>query len=188
MCWNCHHFGFISRSCAEEWYTASSFRNTHSSTFWTHDQTQTCTFIAAQIKAPVSVLTWKGEKMCWRNKRAFCHSFIFCFANRSCHSDITFYFSLHVCLFFVLISHQRHHLPSSTLVPHNLLHLSIFACLSYRLCLLIILSPSPSCMTLKFWPVHQFALTVNCVENNSGCQAVHPGWGFRQIGHDGSGP
>lgn len=42
-------------------------------------------------------------------------------------------------------------------------------------------------MMLKFSPLHQFALTVNCVKNNSDCCAARPGLGFRQIGHDGKG-
>lgn len=52
---------------------------------------------------------------------------------------------------------------------------------------LISLSPSPSPTMLKFSPLHQFALTVNCVENNSRCRAARPGPGFRRIGHDGKG-
>lgn len=76
---------------------------------------------------------------------------------------------------------------SSSPLPNHPLSLSFFAYLSHCACLLIILSPSPSPMMLKFSLLHQFALTVNCVENNSHCWAACPGLGFRQIGHDGKG-
>lgn len=56
---------------------------------------------------------------------------------------------------------------------------SISACLSRRVLLLIIPSPSPSSVTPEFIPLHQFAPTVNCVENNSACRVFRPGWDYR---------
>lgn len=50
----------------------------------------------------------------------------------------------------------------------------------HRVCLVIIPSPSsPSSMKIESRPAHQFALTVNCVENSSGCRAPRPGQGFQ---------
>lgn len=104
----------------------------------------------------------------------------------SCHSDITSHFSGHVC--FPSLSTTSGTSPSPALrsARHPLLP-SISACLSCHVFLLIIPSPSPSSVTPEFIPLHQFALTVNCVENNSGCRVFRPGWDFRQIGRDGNG-
>lgn len=88
------------------------------------------------------------------------------------------------CLFSVLICRRRrgplpslHPSPSPSLrpSPSPSLHPSISACLSLRVLLLIIPSPSPSSVTPEFIPLHQFAPTVNCVENNPAHRAP-PSW------------
>lgn len=99
-----------------------------------------------------------------------------------CRSNHAFHLSPHACLFSVLTHLQRPRPFSSSVVTPSS---SPCARPPLRVCRLIILSPSPSSTMLKFRPLHQFALTVNCVENNSGCWAACPGQGCRQIGRDG---
>lgn len=103
-----------------------------------------------------------------------------------CHSVITPHFSGHVCFSSLSATGGTSPSPALRFARHPLLP-SISSCLSRPVFLLIIPSPSPSSVTPEFIPLHQFATTVNCVENNSGCQAFRPGWDFRQIGRDGNG-
>lgn len=84
-------------------------------------------------------------------------------------SDITCYFSGRVCFPSLSTSSGTSPSPALRSARHPLLP-SISACLSRRLFLLIIPSPSPSSVTPEFIPLHQFAPTVNCVENNSACR------------------
>lgn len=101
-------------------------------------------------------------------------------------SDIPSHFSGRVCFPSLSTSSGTSPSPALRSARHPLLP-SISACLSRRLFLLIIPSPSPSSVTPEFIPLHQFAPTVNCVENNSACRVFRPGWDFRQIERDGNG-
>lgn len=103
-----------------------------------------------------------------------------------CHSDITSHFSRHVCFPSLSTTSGTTPSPAQRSARHPLLP-SISACLSRCIFLLIIRSPCPSFVMPEFIPLHQFAPTVNCVENNSGCRGFHPGWEFRQIWRDGNG-
>lgn len=104
----------------------------------------------------------------------------------SCHSDRTSHFSGHVCFPSLSTSGGTSPSPALRSTRRPLLP-SISACLPHHVFLLIIPSPSPSSVTPEFRPLHQFAPTVNCVENNSGCRTFRPGWDFSQIGRDGNG-
>lgn len=94
------------------------------------------------------------------------------------------FFSLCLFVFCPYLTPVVFPVSSFQLTPSS--SLSIFLSrLSHCVRLPIILSLSPSPMMLKFSPLHQFALTVNCAENNSHCGVAFPVLGIRQIGHDG---
>ena len=180
------YFCFRVRSHAEELHTAASFHPVHSSDV-KYMSTQTHTHPCSTYQ------TYASCKLATERKRVqlsavilgirwFCLlllliTFLSLLLRGLSHRSLRF--SLHVCLFSVLlIPPQSRHSLSTALHHPIILPVDLSSPRrSHCACLLIILSLPPSAMMLKFSPLHQFALTVNCVENNSRRWAARPGPG-----------
>lgn len=209
MCCGSHQLGVflllrLRAHTLRERHTASSFHTNHSSSskhMWEHTHTralQTCTSICC-IEAWTNV-SCKAER---ENASSVIPGL-----NKACSLLLFPSFCLPASVNVSFLIHHHTVLPPNSpsishlvsvcfasfptlsgaaplpdsVVPHHCPPVSIHLWLPFphRVCLVIIPSPpSPSSMKIESRPAHQFALTVNCVENSSGCLALRPGQGFQ---------